>query len=105
MEEPTWNGPAVHLRHLADRGIEVELMAPTAGHAFELVSVRGEGRRAVVDFVHRLPPADAFVAQVRTRLRVQLGPERLGDASLLTIRIVPPFADSAILTALVATRP
>lgn len=104
-EEPTWRGPAVHCRHLGDRGLEVELVAPTAGHAFELVAVRSEGHRAEVDLVHRLPAGDAFVAQVVTSLRVQIGPERLGTAKVVSIRIVPPFADSAIQIALVTARP
>ncbi|HEX6812744.1 MAG TPA: hypothetical protein VF384_14045, partial [Planctomycetota bacterium] len=50
---PDWSGPAVHGRHLGDGGLEVELVAPTAGHAFELRLVESSGERADLHFVHR----------------------------------------------------
>jgi hypothetical protein len=103
--EPNWRGPAVHCRHLGDRGLELELQAPTAGHAFELVAVRADGERATVDCVHRLPPPDVLVAQVMTPLRVQIGPGRLGAATVVAVRVLPPGGAAQSQLALVTARP
>jgi hypothetical protein len=39
---------------------------PTAGFTAEIIAVKTEGTRTVVEFRERQPPADAFVAQVLT---------------------------------------
>jgi hypothetical protein len=39
---------------------------PTAGFSVEVTAVRTEGSRTVLEYTERLPPRDAFVAQVLT---------------------------------------
>ncbi|MBL8756010.1 MAG: hypothetical protein JNK15_22135 [Planctomycetes bacterium] len=103
--DPIWAGPAVSGRNTADGGLELELLAPTAGHAFELVGVRSDGGRAVVDCVHRTPPPGTLVAQVLTPLCFQIGPERLGASREVVVRVLPPGADAVPHRALVLARP
>jgi hypothetical protein len=105
---PNWSGPAVHARHLGDRGLEVELVAPSAGHSFELCSVEISTNRVDLHFVHRTP-GEAFVAQVVTPLRVTVDAARLGEARAVFVWIAtvagtesPPPADQL---ALVLARP
>lgn len=74
---PDWSGPPLQVTSRVDGGIEVELQAPTAGHAFELVAVQSTPQAAVVRLRHRTP-GDAFVAQVITPLRVAIVAARLG---------------------------
>jgi hypothetical protein len=81
---PDWRGPVVHCRHLGDRGLSVELTAPTAGHAFQLVDVQVNGERADVHFTHRGPQAE-LVAQVVTPHRIDVRAERLGNARAVWI--------------------
>ena len=83
---PNWSGPAVHARHLGDRGLEVELVAPTAGHSFELRSVETSANRVDLHFAHRTP-GKAFVAQVVTPLRVTVDATRLGEARAVFVWI------------------
>ena len=102
---PDWRGPAVHCRHLGDGGLEVELVAPTAGQRFELLRVQpGDGCVEVV-LRHEPAAADRLVAQVVTPLRVTVAPAQLGDAHVVAIRIAPPAADSAARLAIVTARP
>jgi hypothetical protein len=88
---PNWSGPAVHAKHLGDRGLEIELVAPTAGHAFELRDVQLAAGRTDLHFVHRTPE-NTFVAQVVTPLRVTVPPERLGEARAVFVWVAsePP---------------
>ena len=98
---PDWRGPAVHCRHLGDGGLEVELVAPTAGHAFELGDVACADGRAEVRLRHAAPTAD-FVAQVITPHRIVVPAERLAEARVVTIWITSdraPAAQLAIATA------
>lgn len=83
---PAWRGPAVHCRHLGDGGLEVELVAPTAGHSFELADVVAAGERADVTFRYGLPTA-AVVAQVVTPLRLVVPADRLAASRVVTIWI------------------
>ena len=39
---------------------------PTAGFSVEITAVRTEGSRTVVEYTERVPPRDAFVAQMLT---------------------------------------
>lgn len=39
---------------------------PTAGYAVEIVAVKAEGNRTIVEYRERQPPLDALVAQVLT---------------------------------------
>jgi hypothetical protein len=86
MNYPDWRGPAVHGKHLLDRGFEVELVAPTGGHEFELVDVTrsADGRRAEVRCRHKKPVAD-FVTQVITPHRQTIAAARLGDTSTVSV--------------------
>lgn len=99
--DPDWRGAPVHARHLGDRAIEVEYVAPTAGHAFTLRDVRRDGERAELVFEH-VPPTADLVAQVVTPIRVEVAAERLGDAAVVTVVIVEG-GRSAL--ALIAARP
>lgn len=81
---PDWRGPVVHCRHLGDRGLSVELTAPTAGHSFQLVDVSTNGERADARFTWRGPQAD-LVAQVVTPHRIDIPAERLGNARAVWI--------------------
>ncbi len=86
VADPDWRGAPVHVRHLGDRGVEVEFVAPTAGHEFALREVVRRGARADLVFAHAPPTAD-LVAQVVTPLRVAVAPERLGDAAVVAVVI------------------
>ena len=84
---PEWSGPPLQVTSRADRGLDLELTAPTAGHAFELRSIDAVGGGvACVLLLHRTP-GDAFVAQVLTPLRVRIDADRLGAARRIEIRI------------------
>lgn len=81
---PDWSGPPVHCRHRGDGGLDLELLAPTAGHVFSMRSVDVAEGRADVRLEHREPTAD-FVAQVVTPLVVHVPAERLGDARAVCV--------------------
>lgn len=83
---PDWSGPPLQVKSLANRGIEVEITAPTAGHTFELRSVQKEPGGASVHLLHRTS-GDAIVAQVLTPLRVAVSGDLLADARRATIWI------------------
>ena len=83
---PDWSGPAVQARHLGDRGLEVVLVAPTAGHSFDLRSVESSADRADLHFVHRMP-GNMFQAQVVTPLPVTVDAARLGAARAVFVWI------------------
>lgn len=85
---PDWSGPAVNGRHLGDGGLEVELVAPTGGHSFELWLADRPKDADFVDlhFVHHTP-GDTFQAQVVTPLRVTVDAARLGDARAVFVWI------------------
>lgn len=100
--EPDWRGAPVHLRHLGDGGVEVEFIASTAGHAFELRDVARSGARAELTFSHRGPADGQLVAQVVTSLRVVVSPAQLGDAAVVSVRIDD---GGRTALALVASRP
>lgn len=74
---PDWNGPPLAVTNRADGGLQLELLAPTAGHTFELRDVVRDGAgTADVQLLHRTP-GDAFVAQVVTPLPLGVPAERL----------------------------
>jgi hypothetical protein len=100
--EPDWRGAPVHLRHLGDGGVEVEYVASTAGHAFELRDAVRSGARAELTFAHRGPADGQLVAQVVTPLRVAVPPAQLGDAAVVAVRIDD---GGRTALALVASRP
>lgn len=83
---PDWSGPPLQVIARADRGIDVELQAPTGGHRFELVRVDRAGDAADVHFLHRTP-GDAFVTQVITPLRVGVPAGELGGVRRVRILI------------------
>ncbi|MEO6595668.1 MAG: hypothetical protein ABIP94_13020 [Planctomycetota bacterium] len=83
---PDWSGPPLQVKSLADGGLELELMAPTAGHTFELGHVEIVGERASVQLVHGTPGA-AFVAQVLTPLRVTVPAGRLAAARRVSVHV------------------
>lgn len=99
---PDWRGAAVHLRHLGDGAVEVEFVAPTAGHAWTVRDVVRAGAQATVTCVHAGPAADVLVAQVVTPLRVTVPAAQLADAAVVAVRIVDGADDRL---ALVAARP
>lgn len=99
---PDWRGAPVHLRHLGDGGIEVEFVAPTAGHALALREVARAGAQATATFVHRAPDPAVLVAQVVTPLRVAVPAGSLGDAAVVAVRIVDGERDAL---AILAARP
>lgn len=76
---PNWRGPVVHCRHLGDRGLLVELTAPTAGHKFTLQDIAVRGGRADAEFTWQQPTL-AVTAQVVTPHRIEVGADKLGDA-------------------------
>jgi hypothetical protein len=86
MPYPDWRGPAVHGKHLGDRGLEIELVAPTGGHEFEVSDVTrsADGQRAEVRCVHRKPTAD-FVTQAITPHRLTVPAAKLGDARVVSV--------------------
>lgn len=83
---PNWSGPSLEVKSLANRGLELELMAPTAGHSFEVRAVEVKGTVATVHMLHRTP-GDAIVAQVLTPLRVTIPAERFGGARRIEVWI------------------
>jgi hypothetical protein len=99
--DPDWRGAPVHVRHLGDGSVEVEYVAPTAGHAFALRDVRRVGSRADLVFAHANPTLDA-VALVVTPMRVIVPADRLGDAATVAV-VIAEGERSAF--ALVAARP
>lgn len=99
--DPDWRGAPVHLRHLGDGGVEVEFVAPTAGHAFALRDVVRAGARAEVVCEHAPPTAD-FVAQVVSPLRLVVPAARLGDAAVVAV-VIADGGRTAL--ALVSARP
>jgi hypothetical protein len=76
--QPDWSGPPLQVTSRADRGLDLELLAPTAGHAFELRSVVQAEGSADVQLVHRTP-GGAYTAQVITPLSIVVPAERLAD--------------------------
>lgn len=82
---PDWNGPAVHARHRGDRGLDVELVAPTGGHSFALGEVVMGPYAVELRFQHALPPAGSLVTQVITPHRIEVPASRLGDARTVTV--------------------
>lgn len=104
---PDWSGPAVHGRHLGDRGLEVELVAPTGGHTFDLRRVERSADRVDLHFVHGAP-GDGFQAQVVTPLRVTVAATRLGDTHAVFVWIAtarPGAAPSPENLAMALARP
>lgn len=102
---PDWRGSAVNCRHLGDGGIEVEMVAPTAGFRLDFLSAQpADGNGASVVLQETRPTAD-FVAQVITPLRVTVPAERLGAAAWVAVYIVPFGADSAVQLAVAMSRP
>lgn len=87
LPHPDWNGPAVHARHRGDRGLDVELVAPTGGHTFALGEVVMGPYHVEVRFTHQLPTKGAMVTQVVTPHRVEVPAARLGDARTVTVWI------------------
>lgn len=97
--EPDWRGAPVHVRHRGDGSLEIEFVAPTAGHEVALRSVARTGARADVVLAHQPPRAD-FVAQVVTPLRVVVPAAELGDAAVVAVRIADgASAFLAVMTA------
>jgi hypothetical protein len=84
--QPDWQGPPVACRELGDRGLAIELTAPTGGHQFALVDVVASGETADVNLVHRRPTAD-FVTQVVTAHRVDVASQQLGLATQVRVWI------------------
>lgn len=83
---PDWRGPVVHVRHRGDRGLEVEMTAPSGGHQFVLrdVVLSADGQRADARFSHRTPTA-AGVTQALVRHRLEVAPTQLGDARVVCV--------------------
>jgi hypothetical protein len=84
---PDWNGPAVHARHRGDRGLDVELVAPTGGHTFALGEVVTGPYAVELRFTHQRPAADAIVTQAITTHRVEVPAARLGDARTVMVSV------------------
>jgi len=84
---PDWNGPAVHARHRGDRGLDVELVAPTGGHTFDLREVVTGPYAVELRFAHQRPAVDAIVTQAVTTHRVEVPAARLGDARTVTVSV------------------
>lgn len=78
--QPDWSGPPLQITSGTDRSLSLELLAPTAGHAFELRSVVLAGGTADVQLVHRTP-GDAIVAQVITPLPLTVAAEQLAGCT------------------------
>lgn len=83
-QKPAWSGPPLAVTSRADRGLQVELQAPTLGHVFELRAVVQGGDTADVELVHRTA-GDSFQAQVVTPLAVVVPAERLGDCKRVRV--------------------
>lgn len=77
VRTPDWSGPPLSVASRADGSLQLELQAPTAGHAFELRSVTTAEGTADVQLLHRTP-GDAIVAQVVTPLPLAVPADRLG---------------------------
>ena len=86
LPHPDWNGPAVHVRHRADRGLDIELVAPTGGHQFLLQEVVMGPYHVELRCSHRKPTADV-VTQVITTHKVEVPAERLGNARVITVTV------------------
>lgn len=84
--QPDWSGPPLAVTSRADRGVQLELLAPTAGHAFELRAVVAADGIADVHTVHRTP-GEAFTAQVITPLPLVVPPDRLAGCRCIRIWI------------------
>ncbi|MBL8729948.1 MAG: hypothetical protein JNM25_16105 [Planctomycetes bacterium] len=82
--QPDWSGPPLAVTSRADRGLQLELLAPTAGHSFELRAVVQADGTADVQTVHRTPGA-AFTAQVITPLPLLVPPDRLADCRRIRV--------------------
>lgn len=102
---PDWRGPAVNCRHLGDGGLEVELVAPTAGFRLELLDAQPADGNGVTVVLQVTRPTADFVAQVVTPLRVTVPTDRLGDAAWVAVRIAPAGGDSAMPLAVATARP
>lgn len=76
VRSPDWSGPPLAVASRADGSLQLELQAPTAGHAFELRSVTTADGAADVQLLHRTP-GDAIVAQVITPLPLSVPAARL----------------------------
>ena len=100
---PDWNGPAVHARHRGDRGLDVELVAPTGGHTFALGEVVMGPYAVELRFTHELPPSGSVVTQAITTHRVEVPAARLGDARTVTVWIAT--AGGPLRMALATARP
>lgn len=83
---PDWSGPPLQVIARADRGVDVELQAPTGGHRFELQRIDRAGDTVDLRLLHRTP-GDAFVTQVITPLRVEVPAAELAGARWVRIRI------------------
>ncbi|MBX3464569.1 MAG: hypothetical protein KF830_15475 [Planctomycetes bacterium] len=64
---PDWSGPPLQVTSRTDGGLELVLLAPTAGHTFALHAVTIADGCADVDLRHATP-GDVLVAQVVTPL-------------------------------------
>jgi hypothetical protein len=84
--QPDWSGPPLQVTSRADRSVQLELLAPTAGHAFEVRAVVPADGTAEVQLVHRTPGA-AFTAQVITPLPLVVPADRLADCRRVRIWI------------------
>ncbi len=83
---PDWSGPPLQVQTLADGGIALELLAPTANHSFVVAAVDTAPGTATIRMLHTTP-GDAFVAQVITPLRATVEAGRLGGARRIDVRI------------------
>jgi len=100
---PDWSGPAVHCRHLGDRSLIVELLAPTASHRLTMVDVTVDDSRADIRLLHQPPGSDVLVAQVITPLTVEVPAARLGAARAVCVWIAT--GNEAPRLALATARP
>ncbi|MCK5944231.1 MAG: hypothetical protein KAI24_19750 [Planctomycetes bacterium] len=86
LRAPDYDGPPVHARQLADGGARVQLVAPTAGHAFALERVVTDRGTAEVHVRHA-PPQGELVAQVVTTLTVDVPRTALGEAEVVEVLV------------------
>lgn len=100
---PDWRGPAVHCRFLGDRSMQVELTAPTGGHSFTLTDVIVRDGRADAEFAWRKPAPDLLVTQAITPLQVDVGNDRLLEATAVWVWITD--SDGARRLAVASARP
>jgi len=105
---PDWSGPPLQITSRGDRGLELEMTAPTAGHSLEVRTVEQGPNGAAVHLLHRTP-GDAFVAQVLTKLPVRIDAERLARARRVSVWIAtaagPSGAPADERLAFVVARP